>query len=84
VTSEEILRAAGASCVGGDLILKHKTVGQYRNGDFQLTAEGLLLIEDLRQQKDDEIRAVVAELAAEPASEEKPKNRGGRPRKVQP
>lgn len=32
----------GAQAVGGDLILRHKVVGQFRNGDFFVTEDGLL------------------------------------------
>lgn len=35
----------GAQAVGGDLILRHKLVGQFRNGDFYATEEGLLELE---------------------------------------
>jgi hypothetical protein len=36
----ERLLAKGAQVVGGDLILRHKTVGRFRNGDFLITKEG--------------------------------------------
>jgi hypothetical protein len=39
------LLALGASAVGGDLIYKHKSLGQFRNGDFYPSAEGLALAE---------------------------------------
>jgi hypothetical protein len=32
--------ARGAECVGGDLILKNKTLGRFRDGEFQITDEG--------------------------------------------
>lgn len=35
----------GAVAVGGDLILKNKLMGQFRNGDFYATEEGLLELE---------------------------------------
>lgn len=35
----------GAQVVGGDLILRHKVVGNFRNGDFYATEEGLLELE---------------------------------------
>jgi hypothetical protein len=31
----------GAQVVGGDLILRHKVMGQFRNGDFFVTPEGM-------------------------------------------
>lgn len=34
------LIARGAECVCGDLILGHKVVGHYRNGQFVITPEG--------------------------------------------
>jgi hypothetical protein len=41
----EKLAALGAEVVGGDLILKHKVLGHFRNGDLSLTAEGQKLLE---------------------------------------
>ena len=41
----EKLVALGAEVVGGDLILKHKVLGHFRNGDLSLTAEGQKLLE---------------------------------------
>ena len=35
------LLAKGAQAVGGDLILRHKVMGQFRNGDFFVTPEGM-------------------------------------------
>ena len=35
----------GAQVVGGDLILRHKVMGQFRNGDFYATEDGLLELE---------------------------------------
>jgi hypothetical protein len=32
----------GAIAVGGDLILRHKVMGQFRNGDFFVSEDGLL------------------------------------------
>lgn len=32
----------GAQACGGDLILRHKVVGQFRNGEFYVTEDGLL------------------------------------------
>lgn len=36
----DTLLAKGAQIVGGDLIFKHKVVGQFRFGDFLLTPDG--------------------------------------------
>jgi hypothetical protein len=37
----ERLLAKGAQIVGGDVILRHKTMGRFRNGDFLITPEGV-------------------------------------------
>jgi hypothetical protein len=37
----EKLIAKGAQVVGGDLLLRHKTVGRFRNNDFLVTEDGL-------------------------------------------
>jgi hypothetical protein len=37
----EKLLEKGAQVVGGDLILRHKVMGQFRNGDFFVTPEGM-------------------------------------------
>lgn len=37
----ERLLERGAQCVGGDLVLRHKTVGRFRNGDFFVTEDGM-------------------------------------------
>ena len=37
----EKLTALGAEVVGGDLVWKHKILGHFRNGDLQLTDEGV-------------------------------------------
>jgi hypothetical protein len=39
------LVAMGAQAVGGDLVLKHKSMGQFRNGEFYPSAEGLAMAE---------------------------------------
>lgn len=41
--SEKDFVNAGAECVGGDLILNRIVVGRYRNGQFFLTEEGMLM-----------------------------------------
>ena len=38
---EKELIARGAECIGGDLILNRKTVGEYRQGRFVITSAGL-------------------------------------------
>lgn len=38
----ERLLEKGAQAVGGDLILRHKVMGQFRNGDFFVSEDGLL------------------------------------------
>jgi len=35
-----IFLARGAECVGGSLILKNKTLGNFRNGEILITDEG--------------------------------------------
>lgn len=37
----EKLLAKGCQVVGGDLILRHKTMGRFRNGDFLITPDGV-------------------------------------------
>lgn len=39
------LIAMGAQAVGGDLILKHKVMGQFRNGEFYPSIDGLAMAE---------------------------------------
>lgn len=39
------LIAMGAQAVGGDLILKHKSMGQFRNGEFYPSLDGLAMAE---------------------------------------
>lgn len=39
------LIALGATAVGGDLVLKHKSMGQFRNGEFYPTIDGLAMAE---------------------------------------
>lgn len=41
------LLAKGAQVVGGDLILRHKVMGQFRHGDFFVTPEGMEELEIL-------------------------------------
>lgn len=40
-TKLEQLMAKGGQIVGGDLIIRHQVMGQFRNGDFFVTPEGL-------------------------------------------
>jgi len=65
------LIALGAQAVGGDLILKHKSMGQFRNGEFYPSLDGLAMSEV----EDAVIKTETAKpskkaKAAEPASEE--------------
>jgi hypothetical protein len=59
----ERLLAKGAQVVGGDLILRHKTMGRFRNGDFLITPDGV-----------DELQVidVAVEEAVKPAKAVKP------------
>lgn len=41
-TKLEQLLAKGGQVVGGDLILRHQVMGNFRNGDFFVTEAGLL------------------------------------------
>lgn len=45
MTNEQKLLALGAESVGGDLILRHKVAGRYRNGDFFVTEDGLKMLQ---------------------------------------
>ena len=45
--SEKKLIDLGAECVCGDLILGHKTVGEYRDGSFRLTDDGRKLLDNM-------------------------------------
>lgn len=45
MTNEQKLLALGAECVGGDLILHHKVLGRFRNGDLHLTDDGKAVLE---------------------------------------
>lgn len=55
---------AGAECVGGDLILNNKSMGHFRDGDFHISAEGLLVHEDLEKQHVESIAAAARESMA--------------------
>lgn len=52
---------AGAECVGGDLILNNKSMGHFRDGDFHISAEGLLVHEDLEKQRVESLAAAARE-----------------------
>lgn len=39
------LIAMGATAVGGDLVFKHKSMGQFRNGEFYPSLDGLAMAE---------------------------------------
>jgi len=45
MSNADKLIAAGAQCVGGDLIWKHKVMGSFRNGDFQITEDGKAVLD---------------------------------------
>lgn len=79
---EQTLVAAGAKCVAGDLILKHDTLGHYRNGEFQPSLSGLALFEDLQKVKQEEILAVAREVVS--TTEEQDRPRRGRRVKTEP
>ncbi|HQT19131.1 MAG TPA: hypothetical protein PLE48_13385 [Thiobacillus sp.] len=55
--SDKELISRGAELVTGDLILHRKVVGQYRNGQFMLTPEGVNELENI-------VDAVVKEAAS--------------------
>lgn len=59
---EATLWARGADPVGGDLMLRNKIVGTYRNGVFALTEDGLAELEV------DEIEVVEVKAAPKKAS----------------
>lgn len=63
----EKLVAAGAEIVGGDLILKHKVVGQFRNGDLLITEDGLaaLAVDDVEFKEVEPARAKGRKKAVE-------------------
>jgi hypothetical protein len=66
LSSEAALVAAGAECVGGDLILKRQVVGQYRKGVFEISPAGAVVLDDLQKQNQAEILAVVQEMNEKP------------------
>jgi hypothetical protein len=66
LSNEEALVAAGAECIAGDLILKRRVVGQYRNGVFQVSPAGVVVLEDLQEQNQAEILAAVQEMSEKP------------------
>jgi hypothetical protein len=61
----------GAQVVGGDLILRHKVVGNFRNGDFYCTEEGLLEL-DTVEVVAKEVKAPKAKKAAASETPEAP------------
>jgi hypothetical protein len=60
--SDKELISRGAELVTGDLILRRKVVGQYRNGQFLLTPEGV-----------DELENIVDVVVKEPSAPRKPR-----------
>ena len=69
MSSFEKLTAMGADVVGGDLILKHKVLGHFRNGDLHLTEEGqkMVAVDDVVAKED--------APAAKPAAKSAPRRR---------
>lgn len=63
---EQELMARGAEVVAGDMLLKRKQVGMYRNGQFILTPEGA-------EELDNVIEVEAVEVA--PKSKAKPKTK---------
>jgi hypothetical protein len=64
------LIAMGAQVVGGDLILKHKSMGQFRNGEFYPSIDGLAMAEvDDAVIKTETVKST-KKKAAEPVAEE--------------
>lgn len=61
----ETLIKAGAHCVGGDLILNNQSLGQFRDGDFHISAEGLMVFEDLQKKHSDSIVQAARDALAE-------------------
>lgn len=63
----------GAQAVGGDLILRHKVVGQFRNGDFFVTEDGLLELDTVevvaKEVKAPKGKKAAAEAPAETATD---------------
>ena len=63
----EKLSAMGADVVGGDLLLRHKVLGRFRNGELQLTDEGLKMLEiDDVVVKEDKPKRKAKAVEAEP------------------
>lgn len=68
MTNEQKLLALGAECVGGDLILRHKVLGRFRNGDLYLTDDGKQLIEQDVEGAVEEVKPKRARAKTEPAA----------------
>ena len=64
----EKLLEKGAQVVGGELILRHKTMGRFRNGDFILTEDGLEELEVIDVVEVKEPKKPRAKKAEEPAA----------------
>lgn len=71
--SEKALIARGAECVTGDLVLRNKVVGRYRDGNFYITPEGTAELEveevEAREVKPKAPKAPKAAKAAKAAKE---------------
>ena len=65
------LLAMDAQVVGGDLILKHKVMGQFRNGEFYPSIDGLAMAEiDDAVIKTETAKTSKKAKAAEPVADE--------------
>jgi hypothetical protein len=64
------LIAMGATAVGGDLVLKHKSMGQFRNGEFYPSIDGLAMAEIDDAVIKTETVKTSRKKAAEPVAEE--------------
>jgi hypothetical protein len=66
----EKLVAMGADVVGGDLLLKHKVLGRFRDGDLHLTEDGQKMLEiDDVVVKEDKPKTRKAKIEVEAATD---------------
>lgn len=63
---QQTLVAAGAECVGGDLILNREVLAQHRGGVLTLTLAGHAWMEDQAKKNQAAIVAVAKEMSADP------------------
>lgn len=68
-TNLEKLLEKGGQIVGGDLILRHEIMGQFRNGDFFVTEAGLAELEVVDVVEVKEVKKPKKAKADEPAAE---------------